>query len=195
MTLLLRVLSLALISLTIVSSPVEGQDVSILARGAITLPVDDFGDRSDWSGGLGGTLFVKLVPPLSAYAGYQFETFECSGCEGTSFETDGLEAGLRLGVGWWRGIEQWIQVGVVYLRLDEEDGPFVAASDRDLGFQGAVGLDIPLTSEFSISPALRYQAWTAEWPSEGGASPEATDFEREVRSLALDLGLKLRVGH
>jgi len=69
----------------------------------------------------------------------------------------------------------------------------VVASDRDLGFQGAVGLDIPLTSEFSISPALRYQAWTAAWPSEGSASPEATEFEQEVRGLALDLGLKLRV--
>ena len=160
---------------------VSAQGVSLEARGGLTFPTGDFGDIADGNAAFGGDVFFNVSPSVSIYGGYQYETFDDGGDD---LSSNGFEAGLKLMAARESGVLPWVKVGGVLNKLEAG----AAESDRALGLQAAIGMDIPLGEVLSFSPALRYQAWTAEF--DGGFIVT----EQSVRTFALDFGLHVHPG-
>lgn len=166
-------------------------------RGGLNLPTGDFGDSDGLDAeslvGLGADVIVPLSSRVSFYGGIGTEMFDCAGCEGDDgISTLGLEGGAKLFlVSKDRRVLPWIKAGATYERLSITYGDVESDSEWGLGFQAAVGADIPLGEVLSFSPALRYQMSTAEWKPLG---LDFIDAETDVRYLSLDLGLHIHFG-
>lgn len=180
----------AVLAIPLTTMPVDAQRVSFEARGALTFPTGDFGDTADGDAGFGADVFVNFSPRLSVYGGYQYEMYECAGCDDGGYTANGFEAGAKLLFSREGGILPWLKVGAIFNKLELEDGVVIAESDRGIGLQAAVGADIPLGATLSFSPALRYQTWGADFDGFG----ELTEVEIDVTSFSLDLGLHIHPG-
>lgn len=180
----------AVLALSLVAMPVDAQQISFEGRGALTFPTGDFGDRADGDAGFGADVFVNVSPRLSVYGGYQYEMYECAGCDTDGYTANGFEAGAKLLFSREGGILPWAKIGAIFNTLEVEEGLVDAESDRGIGLQAAVGADIPLGETLSFSPALRYQTWSADFDVFG----ELTEVEVDVSSFALDLGLHVHPG-
>lgn len=185
-----RMFGAAVAVLSLAALPANAQQISLEGRGALTFPTGDFGDVADGGAAFGGDVFVNLSHSLSIYGGYQYEMFDCAGCDGDGFTSSGFEAGAKFLMNRESGVLPWARVGAIFNKLDYEEGSFEAESDRSIGLQASVGLDIPLGETLSFSPALRYQAWTADF----GAIPEVLGSEVDMRSFSLDFGLHVHPG-
>lgn len=166
--------------------------ISLEVRGSLQRPIDDFNDRANGDVGFAGDVFFHVNRSLSLYGGYGLERFGCSGCSSQDGLTSkGFEAGAKLMAGSGRGgVLPWIRVGAVLHELEVDDGALQATSDRKVGLQASAGLDIPLGDVLSFSPALRYQAYRAEFPLVNDALVALMD----VRFLTLDFGLHIHPG-
>lgn len=131
---------------------------SVDIRGGYGVPFGDFGDAagSDWGFGAGAVL--SLTPAIGVYGGWGRDTFTCDvvGCNGDDrVRLSGFEGGakfiLPMGGRW----HPWARAGVIYHRLELDGGIVDWESDRQLGFQGAIGVDFPLGDVLSVTPALR----------------------------------------
>ncbi len=187
-----RMFGAAAAALSLAALPANAQQLSFEGRGALTFPTGDFGDAADGGAAFGGDVLVNLNPSVSLYGGYQYEMFDCDGCDrdDDGFTSNGFEVGAKLLMNRQSGVLPWARVGAVFNQLKYEEGSFEAESDRSVGLQAAVGLDIPLGETLSFSPALRYQAWTADFDVLG----ETIQTERSVRSLSLDFGIHVHPG-
>jgi hypothetical protein len=185
-----RILGAAAAALSLAALPANAQQISFEGRGALTFPTGDLGDVADGGAGFGADVFVNLNPSVSVYGGFQYEMFDCAGCDGDGFTTNGFEAGAKFLMNRESGVLPWARVGLLYNKADYEEGSVEIESDRSLGLQAAVGLDIPLGETLSFSPALRYQAWTADF----GAIPDVLGSEQSMRSFSLDFGLHVHPG-
>lgn len=177
-----------------------GQGISLELRGSLQKPVGDFDDRADGNAGYGAAAFFSVSPNLSIYGGWAHESFGCeAGCDTDGFESEGFEGGVKFIVTRMGGVLPWIKGGPVYHQLevesgfddeggDDDDLDFV--SDRSLGFQVAVGADIPLGMVLSFSPALRYQKYSTEFE----LLEDVAAVKRDVGFLALDLGAHIHLG-
>jgi len=112
----------------------------------------DFGGVVDGDAGVAGNVFYNVNPNVSVYGGYPWEQFD-DGTEGVT--SNGFEGSVRLLLPRESGVLPRVRLGATLDKLDIDGGP---QSDRALGFQGSVGLDIPLGEVLSFSPALRDQA-------------------------------------
>ncbi|HKK91960.1 MAG TPA: outer membrane beta-barrel protein [Longimicrobiales bacterium] len=186
----LHLLGAAAAALSLTALPADAQDVSFEGRGALTFPTGDFGDAAEEGAAFGGDVFVNLNPNVSVYGGYQYEMFDCVGCSGDGFTASGFEAGAKFLLDRESGVLPWARVGAVLNKLDFEEGSFEAESDRSVGLQASVGVDIPLGETISFSPAVRYQAWTVDFETLGGSIAA----EQAVRSFSLDFGIHVHPG-
>lgn len=161
----------------------QGQ-FSAEVRGSLNNPVGDFGDVADMGGGVGVDLIYNLTPRFSLYGGWSGAWFQCDLCEdGEEPRTSGFEGGVKLLFAREEGILPWLRVGVIANQLQQDVGPVEVTSDREVGFQLSGGVDIPLNHMFSLSPAVRYQAFDADFDV-GTVS---------VQQVALDVGLHLHL--
>lgn len=162
--------------------------ISFEARGSLQRPVGDFKNNANGNAGFAGDVFFNVSPQLSLYGGYGVEMFGCDGCSGQDDRTSkGPELGVKLLAASRGGILPWVRVGATLHQLEVNDGALHATSDRRVGIQVSAGLDLPLGQMLSFSPAIRYQAYRAEFPIAGGALVAL----RDVRFLSLDFGLHI----
>jgi len=186
----LRMIGASLMALSLAVLPANAQDISFEGRGGLAFPTGDFGDAADGGAGFAGDVFLNLNPNVSIYGGYQYEMFDCAGCDGDGFTSSGFEVGAKLLFARESGVLPWAKVGAIFNTLRFEEGAFEAESDRSLGLQAAIGLDIPLGETISFSPALRYQALGADFDAAGGV----VTVEEDVRSFSLDFGIHVHPG-
>lgn len=182
----------ALVAAFAATAPAVQAQISLEARGSLQQPTGDFGNDATSEAGLAGTVFFAASPRLSLYGGYGVEMFGCEGCSGDDgFTSKGFEAGAKLNFGRSdANVLPWVKAGATFHKLEVENGALQATSDRKVGIQAAVGLDVPLGRVLSFSPALRYQAYQAEFD----VFDDALVAQRDVGFVALDLGLHIHPG-
>lgn len=182
----LPVLAGALAALTLAAPQQAQSQVSLEVRGSLQKPVGDFADVADGEAGFGADVFFNVNPRVSVYGGYGIENFGCDGCgEDDGYTSRGFEAGAKFIFTRNAGVLPWARLGATFHELELETNAVSLTSDRKVGFQAALGADIPLGDVLSFSPALRYQAFN---PDFGTAGNENVGF------LAVDFGLHIHPG-
>ncbi|MFO8173564.1 MAG: hypothetical protein R6T96_04720 [Longimicrobiales bacterium] len=172
----------------------EAQGISLELRGGLNLPVGDFSDEAgveaDSEAGIAADLILPIRETISLYAGFGREWFGCDACEGDDgLNTTGLEAGVKFILPSGElPVLPWIRGGATFHKAEFTLGGVEADSDWGLGYQASVGVDIPLGEVLSFSPALRYQAYTADFDPLG---LDFLDIEQDISFLSLDFGFHI----
>lgn len=183
----LRMIGAPLLALSLAALPADAQQLSFEGRGGLVFPTGDFGDVADGGAGFAADVFYNLNPGVSLFGGFQYEMFDCAGCDGDGFTSNGFEVGAKFIFSRQSGVLPWAKAGAIFNKLNYDEGAVDADSDRSLGLQAAVGVDIPLGETLSFAPALRYQAWTADLGTLLGG-------DQDVRTFSLDFGIHVHPG-
>lgn len=175
-------------------APAHGQ-LSVELRGSLNNPVGDFGGEgglnANSEAGLGADLIYSASQSLSVYGGWSREMFGCEACSGDDgLTSSGFEGGVKLLMNREEGVLPWIRGGLIAHKLKVEQDGAEFSSDTGLGFQAAAGVDIPLGEVLSFSPAVRYQAYQAEFDILGD---EFVTAQEDVQQLSLDLALHVHL--
>lgn len=164
--------------------------VTFEVRGGLNAPMGDFGDDAgegaEGGWGFGLTAEVSPIPALALYVGVSQDAFGCGdGCELTG---SGFDIGARVGLPALAPLSPWLRAGVLLHDLQEDGGDRsfsgTLLSDRATGFEVGGGLSFELGRTLSVTPGVRYRAYTAEFDTTFG------DPEAETSYLVFDLGLR-----
>jgi opacity protein-like surface antigen len=169
--------------------PLQAQTpLSLEVRAGMGVPVGDFAEDNSPGIGLGGNLIYRMTPMIDLYAGYSWQQFG----EQTEWEWDGtvqwsssgFAAGARLHLLDMTGVRPWIGAGVIAKQLslrvtwdDELEGPSsgttTETTDYSIGFEVEAGLELPVGSRFSLTPAVGFRRYTpskGEWAAASAVS-------------------------
>lgn len=169
--------------------------LSLEIRGGVAVPMGDFADAATTGVGFGGTAAFQILPIFDVYAGYSWTRFSAEADDdigGTDVDiTDsGFAVGGRLYLAPVGNLAPWVQGGVLLHELEREvsgNGVSVSVtSDRGVGFEAGGGVSIPVATNISFTPGVRYR----QYPAEFGDADELLDID--VQYLSLDLGVQLR---
>lgn len=172
----------------------EAQGIALELRGGLNLPMGDFSDESgveaESEAGFAADLIIPLGEKLSLYAGFGRELFGCASCQGDDgLNTTGMEAGVKFFLPSGQlPVLPWVRGGATFHKAEFTVGGLEGESDWGLGYQASLGMDIPLGEVLSFSPALRYQAYTADF------DPLGLDFlevDQDISFLSLDFGFHI----
>lgn len=157
-------------------------------RGSYGLPIGDFAGNTDSDFGWGAGAVVNLSRSVGIYGGWASESFACDDVlcdEDGRVHVRGLEAGLKLSMPAQNGTAPWVKFGVVFHAVGFDGPTDFESDDRELGWQGAFGVDLPLGRVLSLSPSVRYQQIDVDGDG---------FFENpEVRHVSIDVGLQLHI--
>ncbi|CAN5497287.1 hypothetical protein BH24GEM3_BH24GEM3_18620 [soil metagenome] len=168
--------------------------LSLEIRGGIAVPMGDFADGAQTGVGFGGTASFQILPVFDVYAGYSWTRFgidDDGDLDGADVDlTDsGFAVGGRLYLAPIGNIAPWVQGGVLLhqLEISGSEGGVSASvtSDRGVGFEAGGGVAIPVGTNISFMPGVRYRQYPAQF---GDDDDDAGD----VQYIALDLGVRLR---
>jgi hypothetical protein len=167
--------------------------LSLEVRGGYGYPVgdfsDDFGAESDF--GFGTSATVMLAPSFGVFAGWSRDIFDCEACTGNErIHSSGWDGGVTFFIPVERGVTPWLRAGVIWHRTTFEFAEQDFESDREWGFQGAAGFDVPLGDLLSISPAVRYNTVN---PTVELLETPLNIEAGTVQYLSFDLGLKFHI--
>lgn len=162
--------------------------LSLDGRGSYAVPFGDFADGTEGDFGFGVGAVLTLGPGFGIYGGWGQDSFRCDDilCSPDSRLTVvGFEGGVRAAFPTQGGTEPWIRAGLTSKNVEFDGEPVDFESDRQLGFQGAFGVDFPLGEALSVSPAVRVNLM----------SVDDDDFfdDPSVRFLTFDLGVHLHL--
>jgi hypothetical protein len=139
---------------------------------------------------IGGRL--EATRTVAVFAAYHQTRFGCGGCSARELDDsmvlEGVEGGLRLGLGQQFGFAPWLQGGALYQTLAFSGDGERMTSALGFGFTAAGGVTIPLTGRLEISPGVRYLLVPASF----GFS-FAPDLSVDASAVALDVGLAFRL--
>lgn len=157
----------------LMAAPAAAQEspFSLEARTGVTIPTGDLGDATE-----SGLLFAidgyySLSPTLSLYGGWAYHGFD------NDVSASGPRVGLKAlftppGDAW-----PWVRGGVTFNQGELGDD----SSDRAAGLELGAGIDYALSPRVSVTPAARYETFSAEF----GATDVTFSY------LTLDLGIHL----
>ena len=188
-----------------------GIPVALEVRGGAAFPVgndeDDFGSDeagADTGYGFGANVFVGLTPILGVYGGYSRFSFsaepEDSGEDifPGGVDVDYVDSGFNVGaqlvfssIATLQNATPWLRGGAIFHEFEfevEDEGAEVSFStDREVGFEAGGGLNIPLGEVISITPGVRYVAYSPQFEFEGEESEPVN-----IRYIIADVGLQIR---
>lgn len=197
------IMSTVAIALTtaLVSAPAAAQGLlpfSVEVRAGAAFPTGDFGENEDVETGFGFEVNAKyqMIPLIAVYAGYDRYTFG-GNTEGLAedVEAETVDSGLALGLqasiplAVVTGLSPWVRGGVIYNQASAEISDGTSAitieSEQTLGFEVGGGLSIPLGPAISVTPGVRYRAYSPEFEF-GGETTEG-----DLSYVAAEVGLSL----
>ncbi len=170
--------------------------LSLEVRGGVAVPMGNFADGASTGFGFGGTASFQILPVFDVYAGYSWTRFgieddEEFGGADVDLTDSGFAVGGRLYLAPIGNIAPWVQGGVLLHQLETDvSGSGLSlsfTSDRGVGFEAGGGVAIPLGTNISFMPGVRYRQYPAEY-----TDPEEQPFNIDVQYVALDLGVRLR---
>ena len=184
-------LSIALMALflTTVISQETGKRFGFELSGGVSFATRDLAD-ADLKTGLGfeGILHYRFMPYTGIYAGWGWNHFGSDNSfAGTDmdFEETGYVFGLQFKhpVG-ASGISYYVRGAGLYnhIEIENSDGDIVGDSGHGFGWQAAAGIDIPLGSNWSLTPGLKFNSLNRE-----------VDMENMSHDLTLQY-LSVRIG-
>ena len=153
------------------------------------IPAQDFG-TAELGTGIGGelTLLYQLPLCLQLYAGWDWYHF---GTETEAPEYDFEDTGYAAGLRWTpvrlsRFLGPWLRAGIVFdhIEMEDDQGDLVSDSDHTLGFEGGLGLTLPLGERFRLTPGVRYRTFAPEMQV-GSVTADAEDFSY----IAVEVGI------
>jgi opacity protein-like surface antigen len=187
----------ALLAIAAPAVHAQRQALALEARGGITLPVRDFGERAHSGFAMDGTVGYHIFPALGVYAGFSRDAFGCpddiepgGGCDahGAGFELGARATMLHV------PLKPWARGGVIYhhliRRMSPQGFPIEARSALTLGYEIGGGIAVPLTPSVALTPAIRYRAYGADFGNSFGTGP----LQRDVRYFVADVGLRYVIG-
>jgi hypothetical protein len=179
-----------LTALLAISGPALSAQASISfdARGSYGIPFGDFSDGTEGDFGFGAGAVLSLSPGFGIYGGWGQDSFQCTSvlCSPDSrLNVLGFEGGVKASFPTPGGVEPWIRAGLTSKKVEFDGESLDFESDRQLGFQGAFGVDFPLGEVLSVSPAIRVNLM----------SVDDDDFfdDPGVRYLTFDLGAHIHL--
>lgn len=165
---------------------------SLDVRAGAAFPTEDLGAvELDTGLGFEATVGYRLLPHLSAYAGWDWHRFGAGDAlaTGGELEETGYAAGFRFEHPFagetGNGPAYRLRAGVTFNHLEVEDdgGDIVADSGHGAGFELGAGVTFPLGDEWRLAPGLRWRTLTRDLEA-GSVSEEVT-----LSYLALEVGL------
>jgi len=163
--------ALAAATALLLPATVEAQSgrLSIEARPGVTLPTGDISDAGAGAGlALGAELMYTFMPALTAYVGLSRDSFSCDDDEpcGDGFESSGLQGGLKFLFGRDGTALPWARAGVMgqSLEIGDED------TDMSLGFEAGAGVDIDVSRNIALVPAVGFRTYGVDLDNGGDLS-------------------------
>jgi hypothetical protein len=142
--------------------------------GGLSLATSEPGDASLNAGfGFEGILHYQFMPHTGIYAGWGWNRFGADNSfagNDVCFEETGYVFGLQfkhpirtLPLSWY------MRAGGLYNHIEIENaaGDIIGDTGHSLGFQLAVGIDLPLGNSWSITPGLKYNYLSTDIEMEG----------------------------
>jgi hypothetical protein len=142
--------------------------ISLEPRVGVTFPTGDLSDEGAEAGlALGAEVLFNLQRNVTAYVGLQRHGFACdSGCDlGRAPRSTGFGAGIKYIFPSPADALVWARGGVLAHTLATDD----SSGDRNLGFEMAAGIDMPVAPRLHLTPhigLLSHDAgvgFTARW--------------------------------
>lgn len=188
----------AALAAALFAAPAAAQSPIPLAleiRGGIPFATGDFGDRgADIGEGLGpgytvgANATLQLTHTLGVYAGYSYTRFDVEDFDDIDVTDKGLDAGVRAAFPTTTGLAPFLKAGLVYheadvLYEDPQLGVDTDISGRELGFEVAGGVEVPLGRVLSFTPGVSYVQYETD----------AAFGDRRVSYVRADVGLRMRL--
>lgn len=132
-------------------------------------------DESKLEKGFGfeGILHYRFMPHTGVYAGWGWNKFSAENSFAGN-NADFEETGYVIGLQFKHPVEgflssYYLRAGALYnhIEIENDNGDIIADTGHQPGFQLAAGVDIPLGSNWSLSPGVKYNALSAETTLEG----------------------------
>lgn len=175
--------------------PGAAQDsrVSFEVRGGYDFPIGDFSDSGiDSEFGFGANAVYTFTPQVSVYAGWGRDQFDCDMCGGDDdIHSSGFEGGVKLHPRRASNAHPWARIGAIYHNFAGQVSGEDFESNRQVGLQLGLGVDLPLGEVLSVTPAVRFNSWTAKF--EGALGLDPLETQRPVRYLAIDIGARFLI--
>lgn len=142
--------------------------------------------------GFEGTVRYNVTPSLSAYAGWSWNKFKANESfagKDNDFEETGYTFGLRFAKPLQNSkLSFLIEAGGIYnhIEIENTDGNIIADSKHGPGWQVGVGIMIPLSESFQLTPTIRYRALSRDIAVDDIKTP----IDLNYISIGLGLGWK-----
>lgn len=157
-------------------------------RAGAGFPTEDLGEDALNTGfGLEAAARFWLYAHVHAYAGWGWFRFST---DAAGDETDWTveDTGYVFGFQWIHDggrVYPWIRVGGVFnhVELEDDDGDITADSDHTLGFEIGGGVTVPFSSNWALTPGVRYRSYSPELEA-GGAETSG-----DLNYVIVDLGV------
>lgn len=164
---------------------------SLELRSGATLPTSDLGPSELNTGmSLELTANYQVMPHLALYAGWDWARFTMKEDLGVFEDADdtGYAFGARFFAPSLGAVTPWIRAGGVYdhIELEGDDEDDRVSADHVLGWEAGAGAAIALGSKWSLTPGVRYRAFSPELDELGG--------EADVRYVSLEIGISRTFG-
>ena len=160
------------------AAPAAAQDspLSIEGRTGVTIPMGDLSDAGAEPGLIFGVdAFYVVGEVVSVYGGWGYHQFSCDDCI-ADVTAAGPRAGVKILYPVPGAATPWFRTGLTF---NSAEGLADVSSDRAVGFEAGAGIDYALSPRLSVTPAVRYAFFDADF---GAVEPTFS-------YLTLDLGL------
>ncbi len=152
----------AMAAFIVVPTAASGQveALSFEGRFGTTLPVGELRDAGAEGGlSVGGDVLYSVRPNLTLYGGYGWEGLSSESGPGNDVSGSGFDLGLKVLLPRPGTATPWARGGLLMYETRVGD----IDSNRTLGFEGAVGIDLELTDQFSLVPSAVFRQYTPEF--------------------------------
>jgi hypothetical protein len=168
-----------------VPSLVSAQDRwSVELAGGAAMPTTEPGAITlDAGFGGEGRVAYRFMPHLSAYAGWDWHRFAID-TPAIGAETDLEETGYAFGLQFQHpiagtdGLALAVRLGATlnHLELENAAGEITSDSGHGVGWEGGVGIAIPMGDRWQVTPGVRFRSTEREFTSAGSAVPAALRY-------------------
>lgn len=184
-------------------SRIEAQQLSVEARGGLTMPYGDLSKNSHAAQGFGasGALHLGITPKLGVYAGGSYHTFVCNPVQcGGDLNSRGGEAGVRYAFPGTGIITPWVRGGLMVhraywsapvSRVGVEETPVdptlvsFLESEWDRGFELGGGLDFQIRDATAFTLGARHHRYSTQFPRS-----ELPPLDRTFSYFLVDVGFR-----
>ncbi|MDF1547921.1 MAG: porin family protein [Bacteroidales bacterium] len=134
-------------------------------NGGVSFATSDLNDADLKTGfGLEGLLHYRFMPHTGVYAGWGYNKFSAENSfagNNADFEETGYVFGLQFKHEFGASpLAYYLRAGALYnhIEIENNEGDIIEDTGHGFGFQLAGGIDIPLGSNWSLTPGVKFNS-------------------------------------